>query len=287
MKVQEGKTGLITLKRKAFISAILVSLMVAFFLFFCPVTVRATTDPSDTGQQDERTNIDDPGASDNADELSDLNVQNTFTITYNDGNGNQVLKIDDIAVTTKRLGFFELRSPSISSFNGYVDINQGAMRYDYTTPGGIRVISMTPEVFFLKTKTTLTYDDTTKSNTVDNAMYQFNVMPEAGTASIIVMQVVHAKDRKYFNSITAASVPYCVTPDGFTINASNLNTNAYYVLHYTDSLGTTISTTNKYPFKTFNATVNLVDDQFEANYMIGSSATATATGKAYPDYNAY
>lgn len=88
MKVQEGKTGLTTLKRKAFISAIFVSLMVAFFLFFCPVTVRATTDPSDTGQQDERTNIDEPGASDNADELSDLNVQNTFTITYNDGNGN-------------------------------------------------------------------------------------------------------------------------------------------------------------------------------------------------------
>jgi len=219
--------------------------------------------------------------------LDTVSHKASLELNYNDGNGNQVLKIDDIAVTTKRLGFFELRSPSISSFNGYVDINQGAMRYDYTTPGGIRVISMTPEVFFLKTKTTLTYDDTTKSNTVDNAMYQFNVMPEAGTASIIVMQVVHAKDRKYFNSITAASVPYSVTPDGFTINASNLNTNAYYVLHYTDSLGTTISTTNKYPFKTFNATVNLVDDQFEANYMIGSSATATATGKAYPDYNAY
>lgn len=219
--------------------------------------------------------------------LDTVSHKASLELNYNDGNGNQVFKIDDIAVTTKRLGFFELRSPSISSFNGYVDINQGAMRYDYTTPGGIRVISMTPEVFFLKTKTTLTYDDTTKSNTVDNAMYQFNVMPEAGTASIIVMQVVHAKDRKYFNSITAASVPYSVTPDGFTINASNLNTNAYYVLHYTDSLGTTISTTNKYPFKTFNATVNLVDDQFEANYMIGSSATATATGKAYPDYNAY
>lgn len=219
--------------------------------------------------------------------LDTVSHKASLELNYNDGNGNQVFKIDDITVTTKRLGFFELRSPSISSFNGYVDINQGAMRYDYTTPGGIRVISMTPEVFFLKTKTTLTYDDTTKSNTVDNAMYQFNVMPEAGTASIIVMQVVHAKDRKYFNSITAASVPYSVTPDGFTINASNLNTNAYYVLHYTDSLGTTISTTNKYPFKTFNATVNLVDDQFEANYMIGSSATATATGKAYPDYNAY
>ena len=88
MKVQEGKTGVATLKRKAFISAISVSLMVAFFLFFCPVTVHATTDPSDTGQQDERTNINEPGTSDNADELSDLNVQNTFTITYNDGNGS-------------------------------------------------------------------------------------------------------------------------------------------------------------------------------------------------------
>ena len=88
MKVQAGKTGLVTVKRKAFISVILTSLMVAFFLFFCPVTVHATTDPSDTGQQDERTNIDEPGSADSADDLADLNVQNTFTITYNDGNGN-------------------------------------------------------------------------------------------------------------------------------------------------------------------------------------------------------
>ena len=88
MKVTSGKTDLSTLKRKAFVSALLSVLMVAFFLFFCPLRVSATTDPSDTGTQDERTNIDEPGASDSPEDLADLNVQNTFTITYNDGNGN-------------------------------------------------------------------------------------------------------------------------------------------------------------------------------------------------------
>ena len=88
MKVGAGKIELAVLKRKAFISACLSVLMVVFLLFFCPLTSYATTDPADTGQQDERTNIDEPGTADNAEDLADLNVQNTFTITYNDGNGS-------------------------------------------------------------------------------------------------------------------------------------------------------------------------------------------------------
>ena len=88
MESLQGKNKVRTLQRRAFVSTALSVLMVVFLLFFCPLSVHATTDPSDTGQQDERTNIDEPGASDNADDLADLNVQNTFTITYNDGNGN-------------------------------------------------------------------------------------------------------------------------------------------------------------------------------------------------------
>ncbi|MCR4651359.1 MAG: flagellar type III secretion system pore protein FliP [Lachnospiraceae bacterium] len=41
-----------------------------------------------TGTTDERTNIREPGASDSADELKELNIDNTVTITYDDGNGN-------------------------------------------------------------------------------------------------------------------------------------------------------------------------------------------------------
>ncbi|MCD7726662.1 MAG: flagellar type III secretion system pore protein FliP [Clostridiales bacterium] len=41
-----------------------------------------------TGTTDERTNINEPGASDNADDLSELNIANTVTVTYNDGNGS-------------------------------------------------------------------------------------------------------------------------------------------------------------------------------------------------------
>lgn len=41
-----------------------------------------------TGTSDERTNVDPPGASENADDLAELNIANTVTVTYNDGNGN-------------------------------------------------------------------------------------------------------------------------------------------------------------------------------------------------------
>ena len=41
-----------------------------------------------TGTNAERTNVDPPGASDNADDLAELNIANTVTITYNDGNGS-------------------------------------------------------------------------------------------------------------------------------------------------------------------------------------------------------
>lgn len=41
-----------------------------------------------TGTSDERTNMNEPGASDNADDLSELNIANTVTVTYNNGNGS-------------------------------------------------------------------------------------------------------------------------------------------------------------------------------------------------------
>jgi flagellar biosynthetic protein FliP len=41
-----------------------------------------------TGTNDERTNIDEPGASDNAEDLAELNIANTVTVTYDGGNGS-------------------------------------------------------------------------------------------------------------------------------------------------------------------------------------------------------
>ncbi len=41
-----------------------------------------------TGTNEERTNIDPPGASDNADDLAELNIANTVTVTLGDGNGS-------------------------------------------------------------------------------------------------------------------------------------------------------------------------------------------------------
>ena len=210
----------------------------------------------------------------------------TLELNYNDGQGDKQLKLEDITATPKRLGFYVLTSASLGSFSGYVDFNEGSMRYRYTTTGGIRVISVTPEVFFLKTQNTITYDDTTKATTMENVMYQFDIAPATQTAIIKVMGIVHAKDVKYFNSITANNVPFTVTPNGFTISGENLKTNAYYRT-YVDSTGSVVSQTDKYPFKTFNVTIDLAGDHIDANYMIGPSATVVASGKTYPDYTSY
>lgn len=72
-------------------------------LFAMPVTVHATEDiivdttPTDpttsveshlTGSTDERTNIHEPGSSEDPDDLKKLNIANTVTITYDNGNGS-------------------------------------------------------------------------------------------------------------------------------------------------------------------------------------------------------
>ena len=217
--------------------------------------------------------------------IDTVNHKASIELNYNSGQGDKTLKLDDLKATPKRLGFYVLTSPSNDTFNGYVDFNEGAMRYSYTV-NGIRVISVTPEVFFLKTTSTLTYDDTTKTNTTENTMYQFYLEPANQIAVVKVMDIVHAKDLKRFINITASNVPYTVTPDGFTITGENLKTKAQYMA-YVDSTGSSVATTDKYPFKTFNATIDLAHDHLDANYMIGPSATVVASGKTYPDYTAY
>ncbi|MDE7187361.1 MAG: flagellar biosynthetic protein FliP, partial [Lachnospiraceae bacterium] len=41
-----------------------------------------------TGTEGERTNIREPGTSQDADELAELNIANTVTVTYGNGNGS-------------------------------------------------------------------------------------------------------------------------------------------------------------------------------------------------------
>lgn len=209
----------------------------------------------------------------------------SLQLSYNDGS-DKILRLDDLTAKPKRLGFYVLSSVSDNTFSGYVDFNEGAMRYRFTTADGIRVISTTPEVFFLKTMNTITYDDTTKTTTYENAMYQFDIQPSNMSASVKVMDIIHDKDAKYFINITAASIPYTVTANGFTFMGENIPTTAIHRAMM-DSLGNTKKETDKYPFKTFNATVDLANDNLDANYMIGGSATVVATGKTYPDYTAY
>lgn len=220
--------------------------------------------------------------------LDTIGHKASLELNYSDGTA-RIISLSDITASPKRLGFYELTAAAngqVKDFKGYVDFNEGSMRYRYTTADGIRVISVTPEVFFLKTQNTVTYDDTTKTTSIENTMYQFDLVPASSSAIVKVMGIVHAKDLKYFTNITANSVPITVTPTGFTINGENLKTLAYYRA-YVDSTGSTIATTDKYPFKTFNATVDLVNDKLNTTYMIGSSATVTASGRTYPDYTSY
>ena len=216
----------------------------------------------------------------------------SLELNYNDGQGNKMLKLDDLTATPKRGGFYVLSSPSDNSFSGYVDINESSIRYRYMTAEGLRVISMTPEVFFHKVHSVITYDDTTKTTELDDAMYEFNVFPSSKTAIITVSKIIHAKHNKAFNNITANSVPYTVTPNGITINGKNITTIANYVARYDSSavipdVTPGVGTTNDYPFKTFNATIDIANDHFDANFMMGGSATVVATGKTYPDYTSY
>lgn len=218
--------------------------------------------------------------------LDTVNHKATLELNYNDGNSDQTLKLNDLTAKPKRLGFYVLSSPSDATFSGYVDFNEATMRYQYTTSNGLRVISTTPDVFFLYTENTITYDDTTQTTHMQNVMYQFDIEQASKTAIVKVMSIVHAKDMKFFNNITAYSVPYTVTTNGFTLSGSNIATTAYY-RSYVDSTKSTVAQTNKYPFKTFNATVDLANDHLDANFKLGDSATVVATGRTYPDYTSY
>ena len=84
-----------------FIKQLCLLIMVGI-LCICPkMNVHATgtgigsTDSNLTGTTQERTNIKEPGSSDNTDDLSELNIANNLTITYENGNGqiNGTLRI--------------------------------------------------------------------------------------------------------------------------------------------------------------------------------------------------
>ena len=213
-------------------------------------------------------------------------VKHTASLELGYNDSGQSMTLSDLTATAKRLGFYELRSPSNSQFSGYVDFNEGAMRYIYTTPGGVRVISTIGSIFFLKTNNSIVYDDTTQSTQMENVMYQFTVNPGMDNAIVKVMDIVHAKDLKSFHTITSMNVPYTLTPNGFKFSGENLATTAQYVATI-DSTLTRYRTTTDYPFITFDADVDLVNDHLDAVFMMGPSATVTASGRTYPDYTAY
>ncbi|MCR4834446.1 MAG: flagellar type III secretion system pore protein FliP [Butyrivibrio sp.] len=92
-----------TLLRKGLFSSLACIVMAAFLVFSIPLTTQANetvvsdTTPTDptvdrdsnlTGTKDERTNITDPGSAETPEDLKELNIANTVTVTYNNGNGS-------------------------------------------------------------------------------------------------------------------------------------------------------------------------------------------------------
>lgn len=222
--------------------------------------------------------------------LDTIKHQASVELTYNTGSGDDIIVISGISATPVRLGFYSLMAPKgspVKDFSGYVDFNESSIRYSYTTNDGIRVISTIADVFFLKTHNTISYLDTTKTTEMENVMYQFTLTPGRSTAITKVMAIVHAKDMKFFNSITATNMPVEVTRNGYTFTGQNIPTTSVF-RNWTDSVGIpTTKTTDKYPFKTFLATVDLENDSIIASFMMGDSAIVVASGRTYPNYTAY
>ncbi len=97
-------------------------LLVVGILCICPsVRVHATAiengtmDSNLTGSTDERTNINPPGASDSGDDLREMNIANTVTVTYDNGNGtvNGALRI---LITLTLIGLAPILIICLTSF---------------------------------------------------------------------------------------------------------------------------------------------------------------------------
>jgi len=221
--------------------------------------------------------------------LDTVNHTASIDLNYNDGS-DKTLNLKNITATPKRKGFYELSvngNSQVKNFKGYVDFNEGAMRYTYTTTDGIRVISTIAEVFFLKTNNVISYLDTTETTEMQNVMYQFEPNPSSFRAIVKVMDIVHAKDLKRFINMTASSAPFTITANGYSFDCENLPTVSTYHA-WTDSTGTSSTkTTDKYPFKQFKANVDLVNDSLNITFKMGDSAVVVASGRTYPDYTAY
>jgi len=210
----------------------------------------------------------------------------SLELKFAGSNGDQTVSIGDLSATPSRLGFYKLSmngsNSQASNVSGYVDFNEAAMKYAYTATSGYRVVSTLSEIFYLSTNTSLSYNDTTTS-TDTGAYYQFTLYPSTMTAKVQIMALLHTGDGKYFNSITGYNVPVVATATGYTISGNDIATVGIY-RGYDEDTGTETKTTDKYPFTTFTANLDLESDTFTASYVLAGKTKATASGQTYNKY---
>jgi len=215
----------------------------------------------------------------------------TAALTLNYHNGNNAVAVDAPNLTAQpaRLGFYNLSSTDASlSLSGYVDFNEANLKYAYTH-GGYRIVSTLSELFYLSTTTTMNYSDTTASHTVDNAIYQFEINPLTMTATVKIMELLHAQANKYFENITARNVPVTLSASGYNISGEQIATTAVYRA-YDSATGSSTKTSNDYRFGALSASLSVENDTFTITYTIdhldgdgkvNGTASASASGHTY------
>ena len=191
-------------------------------------------------------------------------------------------------------GFFSFGPQSdgnLTALNGYIDFNEGNFKCQYTLDNRYRVIATLPEVFFLSTTTTLSYEDGTSSSDA-STMYQFTINPATRTATIYVMSMLHAQEERFFESIVAHNAQVTATPDGYHITVADADCGASF-RRYDSATGSGTTATNEYKFTDFVADVNLEQETMTVSFDLKKmkrSATPqevlatthiTATGSTY------
>lgn len=91
MKTKKNNKGSVTVRRLAKYFLFIGMFCMVFFMM--PVVTSASsvdrelTSSDETGTQEDRTNIREPGTAESTEDLKELNIANNLTVTYNDGNG--------------------------------------------------------------------------------------------------------------------------------------------------------------------------------------------------------
>lgn len=207
--------------------------------------------------------------------------------------GTERFTVSQCATTSPSANFYNFTGSNgnVSFLNGIIDLNEGNFWCRYTLGGQYRVVATLPEVFFLSTTTTLSYDNGTSSSDA-STMYQFNINPSSRTASITIMSLLHSQEERFFTTIVAHGANVALTAQGYRISIDDADCEAIF-RRYDAGTGSSLSTTSEYKLTGFSATLDIESQSLNAEYNllrmrrsatpqeVISTTRVTATGTVY------